>query len=71
MDLIRHIHQSEGIAVLVNLRNLGAVGDYANRVTGVRRGEIVFDGPSQSLNETVVRELYYEEEQEGKEPFQD
>ena len=71
MDLIRHIHQSEGIAVLVNLRNLGAVGDYANRVTGVRRGEIVFDGPPQSLNETVVRELYYEEEQEGKEPFQD
>lgn len=64
MDHIRHIHQSEGIAVLVNLHNLGTVRDYADRVIGVRRGEVVFDGPPQSLNDTVVKELYYEEEQE-------
>ncbi len=66
MDHIRHIHQSEGIAVLVNLHNLGTVRDYADRVIGVRRGEIVFDGSPQSLTDTVVKELYYEEDQEGE-----
>ena len=57
--------------MLVNLYNLGAVRDYADRVIGVYRGEIFFDGPPLSLSETVARELYYEEEQEEEEPFQD
>ena len=67
MDHIRHIHQNDGIAVLVNLHNLGTVRDYADRVVGVRKGEVVFDGPPAALTASVVRDLYYEEEEEWEE----
>ena len=61
MDHIKGIHENDGIAVLVNLHNLATVQDYADRVVGLRQGEVVFDGPPSALTGRAVRDLYYED----------
>ena len=42
MNLLREIQRQDGIAVLTNLHHLDAVRDYAERVVGLRAGEVVF-----------------------------
>ena len=47
--------------VIVNLHNLRVVPDYADRVIGLRRGEVVFDGTPTALTEAVIDEIFQEE----------
>ena len=70
MNLLREIQQQDGIAVLTNLHHLDAVRDYAERVVGLRAGEVVFDGRADQLDTNAARALYYGENQ-ASEPSND
>jgi phosphonate transport system ATP-binding protein len=61
MNLLREIQQQDGIAVLTNLHHLDAVRDYAERVVGLRAGQVVFDGRAEQLDDEAARALYYGE----------
>ena len=61
MNLLREIQQQDQIAVLVNLHHLDAVRDYAERVVGLRAGQVVFDGHANQLGHDAARALYYGE----------
>jgi phosphonate transport system ATP-binding protein len=67
MNLLREIQQQDGIAVLTNLHHLDAVRDYAERVVGLRAGEVVFDGRADQLDTDAARALYYGENTESTE----
>jgi len=64
MELLAHINQEDGIAVVANLHFLDAVRDYAERVIGLRQGSVVFDGPPSELTPAITRKLYYGEDLE-------
>jgi phosphonate transport system ATP-binding protein len=58
MRLLHTIHEQDGIPVLVSLHQLEAVG-YADRIIGLRRGEIVFSGSPSALTDAVIQRIYY------------
>ena len=61
MELLRDIHRRDRITVIANLHFLGTVREYADRVIGLQRGGVLFDGPVTNLNEDAARALYYDE----------
>jgi phosphonate transport system ATP-binding protein len=62
MNLLRDIHERDGIAVIANLHFLDTVRDYADRVLALKAGQLVFDGAVSDLTKTVTNEIYYDVE---------
>ena len=58
MDSLRRINQEDGITVICNLHLLQTARDYCDRIIGMRKGAIVFDGPPSQLSESLAREIY-------------
>lgn len=60
MNDLKRINQELGITMLVNLHMIDLAKSYATRIIGMRAGEIVFDGPSQAVNDQILAEIYGE-----------
>jgi phosphonate transport system ATP-binding protein len=58
MDSLRQINREDGITVLCNLHTLDAARQYCNRIVGMAKGRIVFDGTPSELTQSVTREIY-------------
>ena len=55
---IQRINREQGITVVVNLHQLDMVQKYTDRVIGVRAGEIVFDGATESAQQADFEAIY-------------
>jgi len=58
MDSLRRINKEDGITVISNLHLLQTARDYCDRIIGMRKGAIVFDGSPAQLTPAVAREIY-------------
>jgi phosphonate transport system ATP-binding protein len=58
MELIRDICKERGIACLVNLHQVDAALKFAERIVGMRDGEIVYDGPAAALSGETIARIY-------------
>ena len=58
MDALRRINKEDGITVICNLHLLQTARDYCDRIIGMRKGAIVFDGPPSQLTDSLAREIY-------------
>ena len=58
MDLIYQMTQRRNIACIVKLHQLDVAMRYATRIIGLAKGEMVFDGPPQQLNNAVIEKIY-------------
>lgn len=58
LDLLKRVCREDGITALVSLHTLELTRAYADRVVGLRSGEIVFDGAIRQLNEEAVELIY-------------
>ena len=58
MESLRRINQEDGITVISNLHLLQTAKDYCDRIIGMRKGSIVFDGAPSQLAEAEAREIY-------------
>ena len=58
LDMLKRVCREDGITALVSLHTLELTREYADRVVGLRAGELVFDGPIQALDETTVEVIY-------------
>ncbi|MEG0752408.1 MAG: phosphonate ABC transporter ATP-binding protein [Angelakisella sp.] len=66
MDDFKRINSEMNISVLINIHHVELALQYADRVIGIRAGEIVFDGPSNKVNQQVLDSIYEgRKEQEG------
>ena len=59
LDLLKRICREDGITALVSLHTLELTREYADRVIGLRAGEIVFDGSVRGLDDAAVRMIYH------------
>ncbi len=58
MKYLQRINRELGITTLVNLHFLDLARMYADRVIGLREGELVFDGPGSDADESVFEDIY-------------
>ncbi|CAN0654185.1 phosphonate/phosphate ABC transporter ATP binding subunit [Nitratireductor aquimarinus] len=62
MDSLADINAREGITVITNLHTLDTARTYCNRIVGMAKGAVVFDGPPEALTSEAVRTIYGGEE---------
>ncbi|MFT4412351.1 phosphonate ABC transporter ATP-binding protein [Fredinandcohnia humi] len=55
---LKKINQELGITTIVNLHFIDMAMEYADRIIGMRAGEIVFDGPVSTVNEKTFEQIY-------------
>jgi phosphonate transport system ATP-binding protein len=58
LDILKRICREDGITTLVSLHTLDLTREYADRVIGLKHGQIFFDGPPQELSKVVVDSVY-------------
>ena len=58
MRYLKQIGEELGITVIVNLHFLDLATAYADRIIGLRSGELVFDGPGADCDSQVFEDIY-------------
>jgi phosphonate transport system ATP-binding protein len=58
MEILAAINREQNVTVIVSLHQVDYALKYCPRTVALRSGRVVFDGPSQSLNEERLRDLY-------------
>lgn len=64
MDQLKKINQDLGITVLCNLHFLSLVREYATRVIALKDGEILYDGPANSIDNEWFKKIYGQDARE-------
>ena len=62
MRLLCELAHERGMPALVNIHDVQLAQTYADRIIGLGEGKIVFDGPPDRLTESVLTEIYGEED---------
>jgi len=58
MELICDVCRSRNIACIVNLHQVDAALKYMDRIIGMYKGKIVYDGPTSGLTEAMIEKIY-------------
>ena len=58
MDLLKNMTQKRNIACIVNLHQLDVALKYSTRIIGLSKGEIVFDGAPDKLDDAAIERIY-------------
>lgn len=58
MDDFKRINKDTQITILINIHHVDLALEYADRVIGIRAGEIVYDGPSDKVTQEVLDDIY-------------
>jgi phosphonate transport system ATP-binding protein len=62
MRLLTELVKERGTPALVNIHDVALAQAFADRIIGLRSGQIVFDGVSDQVTEAVLTEIYGEED---------
>lgn len=58
MKYLKKINKEDNLTTIVNLHFIDMAMEYADRIIGMRAGEIVFDGPVSEVTEKTFEEIY-------------
>lgn len=58
MDDFKKINKDLNISVLINIHHVDLALKYADRVIGIKAGEIVYDGPSKNVDQDILKQIY-------------
>lgn len=58
MDMLRTLNRDHGLTVLVSLHQVDIAMQYCARTVALRRGKVVYDGPSTALTPVLLQQLY-------------
>lgn len=58
MKDLRRVSREDGLTTIVNLHFIDMAMEYADRIIGLRDGELVFDGPISEVDEKTFEEIY-------------
>ncbi|MEM9224078.1 MAG: phosphonate ABC transporter ATP-binding protein [Pseudomonadota bacterium] len=62
MRLILEICTERGLPAIINIHDVVLAQDFTQRIIGLRAGEVVFDGPPDTLDEPALTRIYGEED---------
>jgi phosphonate transport system ATP-binding protein len=55
---LKRLSREENLLTLVNLHFIDMAQEYADRIIGLRAGEVVFDGPATGVTEATFEQIY-------------
>jgi phosphonate transport system ATP-binding protein len=58
LDILKRVCREDGITALVSLHTLDLTREYADRIVGLRHGQIFFDGLARDLTDAIVDSVY-------------
>lgn len=58
MEDLRSVAKEENVPTLVNIHDLETAKRFADRIIGIARGRILYDGPPQDLDRLTLNEIY-------------
>jgi len=58
MDYLLDINKGMGITCLVNLHQVDVAMKYSDRIIGIRKGEVIYDGPPNELQKETIHKIY-------------
>lgn len=58
MSLIRDLCQQRAIPVMINMHDVELARRYADRIIGMARGTVVYDGPPAGLSDAQLKAIY-------------
>ncbi len=58
MDHLKEICETMGITVLVNLHQVDVAVKYSDRIIGLNKGQVVFEGLPKELSNFAIRDIY-------------
>ncbi len=58
MDDFKRINKEMNITIILNIHHVDLALKYADRVVGIRSGEIVYDGPVKDVTKAVLDQVY-------------
>lgn len=58
MDDFKRINEDLNITILINIHHVELALEYADRVIGIRKGEVVYDGPSSDITQDMLDDIY-------------
>ena len=64
MDHLRDINETMKITCILNLHQVDVALKYSRRIIGITSGEIVYDGPPETLQKSKIHDIYQSEEGE-------
>jgi phosphonate transport system ATP-binding protein len=62
MRLICELCEERGLAAIINIHDVMLAQMFAQRIVGLKAGEVVYDGPPDGLKPNVLTEIYGEED---------
>lgn len=64
MEMLRTLNVDHQLTVLVSLHQVDIAMQYCSRTVALRRGKVVYDGPSAALTPVLLKKLYGDDAQE-------
>ncbi|NLM86287.1 MAG: phosphonate ABC transporter ATP-binding protein [Clostridiales bacterium] len=58
MEDFKRINRDLNITVIINIHHVDLALQYADRIIGIRAGQIVFDGPTADITQDVLKDIY-------------
>ena len=58
MDTLRRTHEEDNRMIVANLHTLDTARRYCDRIIGMHKGKVVFDGSPQDLTTSAARDIY-------------
>ncbi len=58
MGDFRRINKDFNMTIIINIHHVDLALDYADRVIGIKAGEIVYDGPASGVTRNTLNEIY-------------
>ncbi|TSH95837.1 phosphonate ABC transporter ATP-binding protein [Verticiella sediminum] len=62
MRLLCEICRERGLSAIVNIHDVGLAAQFADRIVGLRKGRLVYDGKPAGLTPEVLTEIYGQED---------
>lgn len=70
MKYFKKINLENNMTILINIHDVKMALEYCDRVIGIQAGEIIYDGPSSEVTNSVLKEIYGEEYHDAKNNFE-
>lgn len=58
MNYFKMLNKEYGITVIINIHDVETALEYSDRIFGIKKGELAFDGKPSEVNQDVIRNIY-------------
>lgn len=58
MNYFKKLNRENGITVIINIHDVETALEYSDRILGIKKGQLAFDGKPSEVNVDVIRNIY-------------